>query len=72
MDVGASVDEVVKQAGKEYVAGNYRGGVELLLPFLRPKHKDKLSLQQEFNVVMLPATASCTTTRPLCRMQSGG
>ena len=48
----SSVDEAVKQAGKEYVAGNYRDGVELLLPFLRPKHKDKLSPQQELDVVV--------------------
>src|SRR4051812_37700220 len=41
------VDAAVQQAMKEYVAGNYRRGVELLLPFLRPGARKKLSPQQE-------------------------
>ena len=46
MDVRRSLDETIGQAVKEYHAGNYRGGLALLLPLL----KEKLSPQQELNV----------------------
>ena len=52
MDVRTSMDDAVAQATKEYSAGNYRGVVELLLPFTRPKQREKLSPQQELDVVM--------------------
>ena len=48
MDVKGPVDEAIAQAEKEYHAGNYRGGVALLLPLLRAK--DKLSPLQEYHV----------------------
>ncbi len=51
MDVRGSVDETLGQAAKEYKAGDYRGAVALLEPLLRPRAKEKLSPQQESNVV---------------------
>jgi tetratricopeptide (TPR) repeat protein len=47
----SSVDEAVAQAVKERSAGNYRGGLELLRPFLIAR--EKLSPQQECSVVGL-------------------
>jgi tetratricopeptide (TPR) repeat protein len=52
MDVRASVDETIGQAVQEFKAGNYRGAVALLEPLLRPPAKEKLSPQQERDVVM--------------------
>ena len=43
MDVRAPVGEAVVRAKKAFKAGNYRRDVELLLPFVRPKQKEKLS-----------------------------
>jgi hypothetical protein len=51
MDVRGYVDETLEQAVKEFKAGNYRGAVALLRPLLRPRAKEKLSLQQECGVV---------------------
>jgi hypothetical protein len=53
MDVRGSVDETIEQARKELDAGNYRGAVALLEPLLRPRAKEKLSPQQECDVVGL-------------------
>jgi tetratricopeptide (TPR) repeat protein len=47
----ARVDETFVQATKEVDAGNYRGAVALLEPLLRPRPKEKLSPQQECDVV---------------------
>jgi tetratricopeptide (TPR) repeat protein len=47
----SSVDEAVAQAGKEAIAGNYRGALELVRPFLLAR--EKLSPQQERNVMLV-------------------
>jgi hypothetical protein len=49
MDSHGSVDQTIWAAKKDFVAGNYRGALALLLPLLRAK--EKLSPQQELNVV---------------------
>jgi hypothetical protein len=48
--VRGSVDETIERAKKECDGGNYRGALALLLPLLRAK--DKLSPQQEYDVVL--------------------
>jgi hypothetical protein len=45
----SAVDYAVVQAVKEHAAGNYRGALKLLRPFLLAR--EKLSLQQELAVV---------------------
>jgi tetratricopeptide (TPR) repeat protein len=49
MDLHGSVDETVQAAKKDFVSGNYRGALALLVPLLRAK--GKLSPQQELKVV---------------------
>jgi hypothetical protein len=56
MDVHDSVAETIAQAEKELQAGNYRGGLALLLLLLRGKAKEKLSLQQECDAVDCAST----------------
>jgi tetratricopeptide (TPR) repeat protein len=51
MDVRGSVDETIGQVVQEFNVGNYRGAVSLLEPLLRPRAKEKLSPQQECDVV---------------------
>jgi tetratricopeptide (TPR) repeat protein len=50
MSARGAVDKVLVRARKEYDAGNYRRGVELLAPFVGP-NKRKLAPQQERDVV---------------------
>jgi tetratricopeptide (TPR) repeat protein len=53
MEVRRRFDEAIERAQAELGMGNYRGAAELLRPLLRPKAKEKLSLQQERDAVSL-------------------
>jgi hypothetical protein len=51
MDTRDATEDVLERAEKEHDAGNYRAGVELLRLLLRPKRKEKLPAQQEYQAV---------------------
>ncbi len=60
----SSVGEVAEQADKERIAGNYRGALELVRPFLLAR--EKMSPLQERAVVRV--ASGCY--RCLCRSRS--